>query len=89
MLFPVHLLATDCIVTTNMIIMPYKVVYLDSKLVTAIAQHFYMYSTVYVWENCNSFSGKWNFSREHLLPSWTRINSDFHKGKLQTIDFSS
>ena len=31
----VHLLATDCIVATNVITMPYKVVYLDSKLVTA------------------------------------------------------
>ena len=34
-IFAVHLLAADCIVTTNVIIMPYKVVYLDSKLVTA------------------------------------------------------
>ena len=31
----VHLLATDCIVTTNCITLPYKIVYLDSKIVTA------------------------------------------------------
>ena len=29
--FPVHLLATDCIATTNV---PYKIVYLDTKLVS-------------------------------------------------------
>ena len=34
-LFVVHLLATDCIVTINVIILPYKIVYLDNKLVTA------------------------------------------------------
>ena len=33
--FVVHLLATDCIVTTNVITLPYKIVYLDNKLVTA------------------------------------------------------
>ena len=33
--FAVHLLATDCSVTTNVVVMPYKIVYLDSKLVTA------------------------------------------------------
>ena len=31
----VHLLATDCIVTTDVIILPYKIVYLDNKLVAA------------------------------------------------------
>ena len=29
--FAVHLLATDCIMTTNVITLPYKIVYLDSK----------------------------------------------------------
>ena len=33
--FAAHLLATDCIVTTKVIIFPYKIVYLDSKIVTA------------------------------------------------------
>ena len=31
----VHVLATDCIVTTNAITLPHKIVYLDNKLVTA------------------------------------------------------
>ena len=31
----VHLLAIDCIVTTKVIISPQKIVYLDSKIVTA------------------------------------------------------
>ena len=31
----VHLLATDCVVTTSVIIIPYKIVYFDSKLVIA------------------------------------------------------
>ena len=33
--FVVHLLATDCIVTTNVLTLPYKIVYLDNKLLTA------------------------------------------------------
>ena len=34
-IFAVHLLATDCIVTTKVVTLPYKIVYLDSKTVTA------------------------------------------------------
>ena len=51
MMFALHLLATDCIVTTNVIIMPYKIVYSDSKLVTATMHgcnynfFYYMYTT--------------------------------------------
>ena len=33
--FAVHLLAMDSIVTTNYITLPYKIAYLDSKIVTA------------------------------------------------------
>ena len=42
--FAVHLLATGCMLTTNDIMLPYKIVYLDSKIVTTIMQgcNYYM-----------------------------------------------
>ena len=46
--FVVHLLATDCIMTINVITLPYKMVYLDNKLVTA-TMHGCNYSYVYIY----------------------------------------
>ena len=37
--FAVHLLATDYIVTTKIIISPYKIVYLDSKTIVTATMH--------------------------------------------------
>ena len=46
-LFVVHFLATDCIVTTNVITLPYEIVHLYNKLVTATMHgcNYNLYST--------------------------------------------
>ena len=47
----VHLLATDCTVATNCITLPYKIVYLDSKMVAA-SMHGYNYNQLYLGKHC-------------------------------------